>query len=138
MSELLVVPYIDQDTRKGLESYLSNKWSITISNEVSVAPNFEGPTSPIGRSSVANYYPPVLEDRPSSTAIFVEDKGEVAGGPSGGIWLDTNNTCIIGIEYQALIIGTHNRVKETEFYGFIWQVRTSVFFRTYWRSDYGS
>jgi hypothetical protein len=86
-AELLVLPYIDQNTRKGVESYLGNKWNIPILNPATVAPDFNGPVEPKGRSEVVNFYPPTLEDKPSSSSVFVLDEGLVAGGPSANIWL---------------------------------------------------
>jgi hypothetical protein len=85
--ELLVLPYIDQDARRSIEAYLSNKWSVPISNALTVAPNFTGPPAPRGRYDLTNFYPEVIEDKPTNDSVFVRNEGIVEDTPSGGIWL---------------------------------------------------
>jgi hypothetical protein len=93
--ELLILPYIDQVTRKGIESYLGNKWNIAVASPSIVASDFEGPAEPTGRSEVINKYPPVLEDKPEGLSVFIKDEGVVAETPSGGIWLGSGDVSMI-------------------------------------------
>ena len=93
--ELLVLPYINQDARRSIESYLSNKWSVPVSNAVTAAPNFDGPPPPKGRYDLTNYYPEVIEDKPSNDAVFVRNEGIVENTPSGGIWLSPSSSSLL-------------------------------------------